>query len=113
MQTTISHKGRTFYLLIDHNTIAVRMTQSEKDDSLFTVDLIRKVAGEVFGDALERIPQGFNHCYEKASTLIAFTDYGVAEKERTYSYQVKLVGGLLEYRELPGVKIAEAYSSEN
>jgi len=98
--------------MIDQNTLAVRMTQSEKDDSLFTIDLIRKVAGEVFGDALERIPAGFNHCYEKASTLIAFTDFGVTERDRTYSYQVKLVGGLLEYREIPGVKIAEAFTQE-
>lgn len=112
MQTTINHKGRTFYLLIDQYTIAVNMTQSKVDDSLFTVELIRKVADEVFGDALDRIPVGFTHCYEKASTLIAFTDFGVAEKDRMYSYQVKLVGGLLEYRELPGVKIAEAFNVE-
>lgn len=108
MMTTYDYQGRLFYLLIDKDTVALKMIPIAHTDDMFRVTLRRKVIGHSFGQTLRDVPDDYQTCYVMASTLIAFTNEGVPEAKKEFVYDVKVNGGVLNYLNTPATKLLDA-----
>jgi len=113
MLTTYFYNNKQYYLQIDRNSLAIRMVPLRDSTDKYRVTIIRKVTGEKFGDALDAIPSGYQKCYVNASTTIAFTDEGVTRAEREVSYDVKVLGGVLEFEDTQANKLLDALEVNN